>query len=70
MDLRQNNITIGELLQNPVAKRIGLREFPQLMNPMALSIVREMPLSQVLGMFGGGLTRERIERILSELKRA
>lgn len=70
MDLRDNNITIGELMKNPAARQIGVREFPQLMNRTALAIVRDMSLGQVLSMFGGGLSRERIERILKELKRA
>ena len=70
MDLRGNQITIRELLSNPNARRIGQQEFPQLMNPIALSMVGNMTLAQVMNAFGGEISIQKRERILTELKKA
>ena len=69
MNLKNKQITIGELLANPQAKRIAQREFPQLMrNPFVISMARGMTLQQALG-YAGNLYREQIDRILAELER-
>lgn len=67
MDLRNNKITIGELLSHPKARAIAQREFPQLAaSPMMMRMASMMTLQQALG-YAGGLEREQVDRILREL---
>ncbi|WP_312645718.1 hypothetical protein [Hydrogenoanaerobacterium sp.] len=68
MNLRNNQITIGEILSNPQAKRIAQREFSSLMNPFMLGIAKNMTLQQALGYAGNRMSQDRIQKILEELK--
>ena len=69
MNLRNGQITLGEILQNPQAKALLSREFPQFMSGMMLSMGRNMSLNQILGFAGqGNIPRSKIDRVLSELK--
>ena len=67
MDLRGNQITIGEILQNPQAKEMLKQEFPVLFTPQILLMARGMTLSSVLRL-AGSIPTERIQRILTELE--
>ncbi|RPF42189.1 hypothetical protein EDD70_2528 [Hydrogenoanaerobacterium saccharovorans] len=68
MDLRNNQITIGELLLNPKAKMIARREFLALMNPFMLSMAKNMTLEQALKYAEKEIPQNKINRIIAELK--
>jgi hypothetical protein len=68
MDLRNNLITVGEILNNPKAKAILTREFPELMNPLLIGMARRMTLSDVLLKAHGRYPKEKLDRVLSELR--
>lgn len=68
MDLRNNEITIGELISNPNAKALFKREFPEVMNPVLIQMANKMKLADVLNLAKGRYPEEKIQRALSELK--
>lgn len=68
MDLRNNLITIGEILDNPKAKAILAREFPELMNPLLIAMARRKTLSDVLLMGHGRYPKEKLDRVIQELR--
>lgn len=70
MDLRNGRITVGELWQNPKARAILQREFPQFAgNPMLLRMGMGMPLSKVLGFARGRVPQAKIDQVLEALQK-
>ena len=67
MNLRNNQITVGELLSNPQAEALLRREFPSLFTPSLIRMARGMSLRQVLN-YAGNIPREKISRVLRELE--
>lgn len=68
MDLRNNEITVGEIIENPRAKALLKKEFPEVMNPIMLQFARRMTLAQILGMAKDRYTPDKINRVLGELR--
>lgn len=68
MDLKNNQITMGEILKNPEAKAVLAREFPDLMNPMLLMMAKGMSLDTVLRLGNGKYEQEKIDSALAQLK--
>ena len=68
MDLKNNEITVGEIITNPTAKALFKREFPEVMNPLMLQLGRRMTLSAVLKLAGSRYPQEKIQKVLSELQ--
>lgn len=68
MDLKNNNITVSELMRNPASKQILLREFSGFVNPQMIAFASNMTLNTVLGFAKGRVEPNRIERVLDELK--
>ena len=68
MDLRDNNITVGELLEISKARAILRREFPQFANPLTLVLARKMRLSEVLNLADGRVAPEKVRAALDELR--
>ncbi len=69
MDLKSNRITMGEMLENPVAKEILKREFPDFMTPFMLQMARNMTLEGVLKLAKGRVSQAQIDKTVEELKR-
>lgn len=68
MELRDNQITVGEILANPQAKALLNREFPEVANPFLLSLGRGMTLASILEIAKGRYPQEKIDRALAELQ--
>lgn len=68
MDLRNNRITIGELLNNPKAKAVLASELPEMSGSPYLILVRGMTLEKVISKWGGHIPPERLQRIVKKLK--
>lgn len=68
MNLRQNQITVEELLRNPKSKVILEREFPQFMKMPFVQIAGKMTLQQVLSLNKGYVSLNQINRVLKELE--
>jgi hypothetical protein len=68
MNLRDNEITIGEVIANPAAKALLKKEFPEVASPLMLSMAKKMTLAGVLELARGRYTPDKIQRVLSELR--
>ncbi len=69
MDLKNNRITIGEILANNDAKAILKRDFPELMTPFMLRLARNMTLENVLKYSKGRYSVAQINKTLEALKK-
>lgn len=68
MDLKNNQITLGEILKKPKAERIFDKLFPELMNPFLLIQAKKMTLENILKFATGPSAPEKIEKVISMLR--
>lgn len=69
MDLKNNRITMGELLADPRSRAVLQRYFPQFVNnPMMVHMGRSMPLSRVLAMAGSHVPRAAVQQAMEALR--
>lgn len=68
MDLRSNQITVGEILTNPQAKALLNREFPEVANPFLLSLAQSMTLASIIELAKGRYSQDKIDKVLAELQ--
>jgi hypothetical protein len=68
MNLRNNEITVSEVLSNPAAKALFIKEFPEVNNPLMLMMAKSMTLASVLSLAQGRYPKEKIDRVLAELQ--
>lgn len=69
MNLRNYQITVGEVLKNPSAKALVARSFPQALRHPMLGLAYSMPLKNVLNMARGSVPQSQINQLLSELEK-
>lgn len=68
MDLRGGTITLKEILAHPEARALVEREFPGLLrHPLAGNFLG-LTLNRTLALLGGRIPKERIQKLLEELK--
>ncbi|MDY3619013.1 hypothetical protein [Agathobaculum sp.] len=68
MDLRNNRITVGEILQNPRARALLFREFPMLRDTGVRRQIWNMPLWRVLQLGGRFVSQNRVDSLLRQLR--
>lgn len=68
MDLRGNQITVGEIVSSPQAKELLKREFPEIMNPLMLQMAKNMTLANVLELGKGRYPQTKIDSVLAQLQ--
>ncbi len=68
MDLKNNKILIGEILQIPKAKEILGKNFPEMMHPFLLLTARKMSLENTLKLAHGPFAQDQIDKIISDLQ--
>ncbi|MBE6907421.1 hypothetical protein [Marasmitruncus massiliensis] len=68
MNLRNGQITVGELLSNPAVRRLAQQEFPGIMNHPMLHSAYNMSISQVMTMARGRVPQVKINRLLQTLE--
>lgn len=68
MDLRNNQITVREILANPKAKELLEREYPELLNNPMLGMFQNMTLENLLKYANGIVPQSKINQILDHLK--
>ncbi|SBV93901.1 conserved hypothetical protein [uncultured Eubacteriales bacterium] len=68
MNLKNNKITVGELLDDPAAKAIFQRRFPMVMKHPLVGASRTVTLEQLVSFAGAYLPKGVIEDTLKELK--
>lgn len=70
MNLKDNRITVTELLRNPQANKILQQEFPEIMGSPLIAFAGKMSLQEVLQFAQTSIPQETIQRVLAELRQA
>ena len=70
MDLNRNQITLGELLENPKARAVLQRRFPMVMKHPLMGAARTITLEQILSLAREYVPQKKLDEILEELRRA
>lgn len=68
MDLKNGNITIGELLNNPSAKALLAQEFPGMMRHPMMHMAGKITLNTAVGLAGDALPVAKRKEIIAKLK--
>lgn len=69
MNLKNGQITVGELLSNPRARAVIQREFPNMLNSPMVGLAKNMTLNNVLNYARDIIPQQRINAILNEFSR-
>lgn len=68
LDLRNNRITMGELLANPRSRQVLERRFPQAVNLPILAKANTMTLATAMKLGAAYVPRKAIQEALEELR--
>lgn len=69
MELRNQKITVGELLDNPKSRAVFQRRFGHLLNNPLVQAGRSLTLEQLVALAGARLPQNVIRETLEELKK-
>ena len=69
MDLRNNNITVREIMSVPAARTLLLRELSGYINPQMIAFASNMTLSAVLNFAKGRIKPEKVNDLIEKLKK-
>ena len=69
MDLKNNKITVGELLDHPGAKALLNRRFPMVMKKPMAGAARTVTLEQLTAFLGAYIPAAVIRDTVTELKK-
>lgn len=69
MDLKNNAITVGELLDHPGARAVLAKKFPMLTKKQLTGAARTVTLEQLTSFLGPFLPAAVIQSTVSELKK-
>ncbi|MEG0764949.1 MAG: hypothetical protein RRY65_05465 [Pseudoflavonifractor sp.] len=69
MNLKNNQITLGELLDYPASRALLQKRFPMAMKHPTLGAARTVTLEQLMAFAGTYLPRSTINETLQELAR-
>ena len=69
MDLRNNNITVGELLDNPKSRAVFQRRFGRYLKHPMVGAARSLSLAQLAGMAAVYIPKKNIQETLQELQK-
>ena len=69
MDLKNNKITVGELLDNPKSRAVFQRRFPMVMKHPMLGAARTVTLEQLISFAGAYVPKNIVNDTLQELKK-
>lgn len=67
MDLKNNKISVREMLKNPLAKAVLLRNFPVLNNGFLLHMAQGMSLENTLKLAIGRYDQDQMKKVISDL---
>ncbi len=69
VDLKNQKITVGELLDNPKSRAVFQRRFPMVMKHPLLGAARTVTLEQLISFAGAYVPKKKIDDTLEDLKR-
>ena len=70
MDLKNNKVTVGELMDHPGARAVLQRRFPTLLKHPMMGAARTITLEQILSVAQAYVPQKKIEEALNDLRRA
>ena len=70
MNLRNNRITVGELMDYPPAKAVFQKRFPMVMRHPMMGAARTMTLAQILAAAQAYVPQNKLDEALNELRKA
>ncbi len=68
MNLRNNQITVGELLDYQPARAVFQKRFPMVMRHPLLGAARSVTLEQLIALAGDKIPQKKIQETLNELR--
>ena len=68
MDLRNNEITLGEIMQNKDASKLIQSEFGNMMKGPLYAMAKKMSLKKILIHAEGKISKEKVDELLLKLK--
>ncbi len=69
MDLKNNKITVGELMDYPPAKAVFQKRFPTVLKHPMLGAARTVTLEQLVAFAGSYIPQRTIQETLNELRK-
>lgn len=69
MNLKNNKVTVGELLDYAPAKAVVQKHFPMVMRHPMMGAARTMTLEQILAVAQAYIPQRKLEETLSELRK-
>lgn len=69
MDLRNDQITIGELLADPEARKVLTKRFPHVIGRPIVSAASTLTLEQTLKLVSAYVPRKVLQETLEDLRR-
>ena len=69
MNLRNHQITVGEVLDHPEARALLTKKFPLIFRKQFSPAAKTVTLEQLLALVGGYLPKRVVESTLQELER-
>ena len=69
MNLKNNRITVGELMDYEPAKAVFQKRFPMVMRHPMLGAARTVTLEQVIAVAKGYVPEKKIQETLNELQK-
>ena len=69
MNLKNNKITVGELLDHAPAKAVIQKRFPMVMRHPMMGAARTMTLEQILSAASAYIPEKKLQETLSELRK-
>lgn len=69
MNLKNNKVTVGELLDYAPAKAVFQKRFPMVMRHPMLGAARTVTLEQLISMAGNYIPQKKLQETLEELKK-
>ena len=70
MDLKNNKVTVGELMEHPGARAVLQRRFPMVVKHPLMGAARTITLEQILSVAQAYVPQKKIDETLNELRRA
>ena len=69
MNLKNNRVTVGELMDYAPAKAVIQKRFPMVMRHPMMGAARTMTLEQILAVAQAYVPQKKLEEALSELRK-
>ncbi len=70
MNLKNNKVTVGELLDYAPAKAVIQKRFPMVMRHPMMGAARTMTLEQILAVAQAYVPQKKLDEALNELRKA